>query len=69
MRHGFTDKKCPKCGGNTYIDMDYYVEGDLFSWYEHESCLQCGHINYEVKGPLTDITVTTTATWKELSPV
>jgi len=34
IKHGFTDKKCPKCGGNTFIDKDIY------GW--HEQCLQCG---------------------------
>ena len=47
MRRGFTNQKCPRCGGNTYIDLDYYLEGDLISWYEQECCLQCGHIIYD----------------------
>ena len=46
MENGFTNQRCPKCGGNTYIDMDYYVEGNLINWYSQESCLQCGQIIY-----------------------
>jgi hypothetical protein len=35
-RGGFLQKtKCPKCGGNVYLDTDYY------GWYEE--CLQCGY--------------------------
>jgi len=28
-------KKCPRCGGNMFID------GDIYGWYE--KCLQCGY--------------------------
>lgn len=28
-------KRCPKCGGNVYLDEDQY------GWFEH--CLQCGY--------------------------
>ncbi len=35
MREGFTRKRCPKCGGNVYLDRDFY------GWYER--CLQCGY--------------------------
>ena len=59
MRCGFTNKKCPKCGGNTYIDMDYYLEGGLTKWYEQECCLQCGHIIYDPEGSPELIKVTT----------
>ncbi len=59
MRRGFTNKKCPKCGGNTYIDMDYYLEGDLVNWYEQECCLQCGHIIYDLMSSPKLIKVTT----------
>jgi ssDNA-binding Zn-finger/Zn-ribbon topoisomerase 1 len=31
-----TGGRCPKCGGNLYLDRDYN------GWYEQ--CLQCGHI-------------------------
>jgi len=31
-----TDGRCPKCGGNLYLDRDYN------GWYEQ--CLQCGFI-------------------------
>jgi hypothetical protein len=34
VKQGFTSKKCPKCGGNTFIDKD------INGW--HEQCLQCG---------------------------
>ncbi len=34
VKQGFTNRKCPKCGGNTFIDKDIY------GW--HEQCLQCG---------------------------
>jgi hypothetical protein len=39
-------KRCPKCGGNIYLDRDYYPDGDLAGWYEYQHCLQCGHIQY-----------------------
>ena len=35
MKEGFTRKRCPKCGGNVYLDRDYY------GWYE--KCLQCAY--------------------------
>jgi predicted nucleic-acid-binding Zn-ribbon protein len=36
QRGGFVNRaKCPKCGGNVYLDNDY------FGWYEE--CLQCGY--------------------------
>jgi hypothetical protein len=44
MKTGFTKRKCPKCGGNLYIDSDYCIEGSFISWYEEETCLQCGFI-------------------------
>jgi hypothetical protein len=31
------DRRCPKCGGNLYIDKDYH------GWYEE--CLQCAYMN------------------------
>lgn len=35
MESGFIKKKrCPRCGGNIYVDSDH------FGWYEQ--CLQCG---------------------------
>ncbi len=30
------DKRCPKCGGNLYL------EKDLYGWYEE--CLQCAYV-------------------------
>ena len=59
MRRGFTNQRCPKCGGNTYIDMDYYPEGDLINWYEQESCLQCGYIIYDLGDSLEATKVAT----------
>jgi hypothetical protein len=44
MKIGFTKRKCPKCGGNLYLDSDYCIEGSFISWYEEETCLQCGFI-------------------------
>ncbi|RLC63951.1 MAG: hypothetical protein DRI01_04280 [Chloroflexi bacterium] len=35
MREGFTQKRCPKCGGNIFLDRD------LYGWYEQ--CLQCSY--------------------------
>jgi predicted RNA-binding Zn-ribbon protein involved in translation (DUF1610 family) len=35
LREGFTRMRCPRCGGNIYLERD---SGD---WYEH--CLQCGY--------------------------
>lgn len=37
MRGRFTQKRCPKCGGNIFLDKDSY------GWYEQ--CLQCGYIS------------------------
>ena len=44
--NGLTIRRCPRCGGHLYLDKDCYVEGGLFSWYEYESCIQCGYISY-----------------------
>jgi len=35
MRVRFVNKRCLKCGGNVYVDKDFY------GWYE--KCLQCGY--------------------------
>ena len=36
QRGGFVSRtKCPKCGGNVFLD------SDQFGWYE--GCLQCGY--------------------------
>jgi len=32
---GFTNKRCPKCGGNIFVDRDF--SGG------YEQCLQCGY--------------------------
>ncbi len=37
-RGGFVQNKCPKCGGNVYLDVD---EQD---WYEQ--CLQCSYTRF-----------------------
>ena len=42
MKTGFIKRKCPKCGGNLYLDSEYYIEGSFINWYEEEACLQCG---------------------------
>ena len=46
MRTGFTNQKCPKCGGNIYLDREYSLEGSFVIWYEQESYLQCGYTCY-----------------------
>jgi len=43
MKQGFTKRKCPKCGGNLFLDRDYCIEGIVINWYEEETCLQCGY--------------------------
>ena len=58
MIHGFTNQRCPRCGGNIYIEMDCYLEGGLSSWYEQKSCLQCGHIICDLAGSLEATRVT-----------
>ncbi|HUT67294.1 MAG TPA: hypothetical protein VMW86_01945 [Dehalococcoidales bacterium] len=42
MKKEFINQKCPKCGGNLYLERDYYAEGLFVSWYEQVTCLQCG---------------------------
>lgn len=42
MKKELIKQKCPKCGGNLYLERDYYTEGLFASWYEQETCLQCG---------------------------
>lgn len=47
MLAGFIkEKRCPKCGGNIYLDRDYYTDGDFADWYSYQHCLQCGYIRY-----------------------
>ena len=36
---GFLKLRCPKCGGNLFLDWDYWTNS-----YE-EKCLQCARIN------------------------
>ena len=69
MKQGFTNKRCPKCGGNIYLDMDYLIEGSLLSWYEQERCLQCSYISYERNMSLTKITANSVGVEKETLPV
>ena len=38
MRTGITQGRCPKCGGNLFLDSDHY------GWYEQ--CLQCSYTGY-----------------------
>jgi len=38
MKEGFTQQRCPRCGGNVF------VYRDLYGWYEQ--CLQCSRIWY-----------------------
>ena len=47
-------RRCPKCGGNLYIDKDYH------GWYEQ--CLQCSYLHdlkviYERKKQVTKVAV------------
>jgi len=35
MKEGFTAKRCPKCGGNIFLDRDFN------GWYEQ--CLMCSY--------------------------
>lgn len=35
MREGMTERHCPRCGGNVYLEKDFY------GWFE--KCLQCGY--------------------------
>lgn len=46
MRRGFTNKRCPKCNGNVFVDQEHLIdtEGGYRGWYEW--CLQCGHTRY-----------------------
>jgi hypothetical protein len=69
MNTGFTNQKCPRCGGNLYLDTNYYIEGGVMGWYDHESCLQCGYIRYEDESSQSRIAITTTVAQRELLPV
>lgn len=58
VKRGFTRKRCPKCGGNVFLDKDR----DMRGWYEQ--CLQCGRtfdlpdvVEVGVKGALGRATV------------
>jgi predicted nucleic-acid-binding Zn-ribbon protein len=43
MKRGFTNRRCPKCGGNLFVEEGVYpdIGGDYQSRYEW--CLQCGY--------------------------
>jgi predicted nucleic-acid-binding Zn-ribbon protein len=69
MKQGFTGQKCPRCGGNMYFDIDYFVEGSLISWFKQQSCLQCGYIKYESEASEAGIAGTGTSKQKILVPV
>jgi hypothetical protein len=45
QRSGFVQKKCPKCGGNVYLDKDEY------GWFEQ--CLQCSFTS--MLGKIVDV--------------
>jgi hypothetical protein len=45
-RGGFLKNKCPKCGGNMYVDVD-----SEFGWVEQ--CLQCAFTS--VLGKIVDV--------------
>jgi hypothetical protein len=47
----YTDRICPRCGGRMYSDRSYYRRGNLAGWFEQETCLQCGYVNYSPGGP------------------
>ncbi len=46
MRRGFTNRHCPKCNGNVFVDQDCNIntEEGHRGWYEW--CLQCGYTRY-----------------------
>ena len=46
MRRGFTNRRCPKCNGNVFVDQDCNIDaGEGYNgWYEW--CLQCGYTVY-----------------------
>lgn len=48
LRGGFVSKtRCPKCGGNIYIDSDHY------GWFE--GCLMCGYVRNLKKMPAVKV--------------
>jgi predicted nucleic-acid-binding Zn-ribbon protein len=65
MKRGFNNRRCPRCGGNLYLDSNYYVEGGVMGWDEQEVCLQCGYINYEANSTLAAIASNEIALHKE----
>jgi hypothetical protein len=50
MENVFTSRHCPKCGGNMYLDNDYYIDGLYIDWYKQMCCLQCG-FTIDIKAP------------------
>ena len=69
MKRGFNNRRCSRCGGNLYLDSNYYVEGGVIGWEEQEVCLQCVYINYEINSPLKAIAFNEIALQKEPLPV
>jgi len=66
MKRGLNNRRCPRCGGNLYLDSNYYVEGGFMSWDDQEVCLQCGFINYEANRSLVSKASKEVASQKEL---
>ncbi len=52
MTRGFTNRRCPKCNGNIFVEQGNNCgsEGDYHSWYEW--CLQCGYTRYLKPAPV-----------------
>jgi len=69
MKTGFTNRKCPKCGGNLFHSEDPYIDGHLISYYEYESCLQCGYECHDSYSDLLKIEEKTTEKRRELLSV
>lgn len=69
MEYRFKNQKCPRCGGNLYLDRDFYAEGGVVGWYEQGNCLQCGYISYGTKSHHTQTATNATTEHKELLPV
>jgi len=68
MRRGFTNKRCPKCNGNLFIEEGIYPElgADCHRWYEW--CLQCGYQhNLQSTTALTEELETVQATEETVS--
>jgi len=53
-----TDKRCPKCGGNTYTMEDHHGK-----W---EECLQCGHTSDPDNVNLKESDLPKARRWQEI---